>query len=75
MFKQIQNYINFLIVCLITSNMCLAQKSCINPEAYDSMASEYINQVGSIIYDYFGDGKLDHAVLNQTLSIQRGRIL
>ena len=35
MFKQIQNYINFLIVCLAVSNICLTQDGCTDPEAYN----------------------------------------
>ena len=64
MSKQIQNYINFLIVCLIASNMCLAQEGCTDPLAYncaDSMVGEYINEVGLITYDYSCDGNPDHA--------------
>ena len=64
MLKQIQNYINFLIICLIASNMCLAQMGCTDPEAYncaDSMAGEYINEIGPIVYDYSCDGNPNHA--------------
>ena len=33
--KQLQNYINFLIVCLIVSNLCLALEGCTDPLAYN----------------------------------------
>ena len=62
MFKQIQNYINFLIVSLAISNICLAQEGCTDLEAYnceDSIAGEYDNDVGGIPYNYSCDGITD----------------
>jgi len=59
MFKQMQNYINFLIVCLIASNICFAQDGCTDPEAYnceDSEAGEYENNIGGLEYYYSCDG-------------------
>ena len=38
-----QNYINFLIVCLIVSNMCLAQEGCTDPEAYNCAGDIWID--------------------------------
>ena len=64
MCKQIQNYINFLIVCLSVSNLCLAQLGCTDGEAYnceDSMNGDYENYVGLTPYDYSCDGDVNHA--------------
>ena len=53
MFKQIQNYINFLIVC----NICFihADPGCTDSEAYncvdDAVWSNYIFDIGGIMYD------------------------
>ena len=62
MFKQLQNY----IISLIVFNICFIQADpgCTDPEAYnceDSMAGEYVNEVGPIIYDYSCDGDVNHA--------------
>ena len=56
MFKQIQNYINFLIVCLIASNLCFALEGCTDDlEAYncanDDVWSNYIFDIGGTMYD------------------------
>ena len=53
MFKQLQNYINFLIVCLIVSNLCFAQEGCTDPEAYNCADDDGVNytfEVGLISY-------------------------
>jgi len=53
MCKQIQNYINFLIVCLTVSNLCFAQEGCTDPEAYncaDDNGVNYTFEVGGITY-------------------------
>ena len=53
MFKQIQNYINFLIVC----NICFihADPGCTDSEAYncvdDAVWSNYIFDIGGVMYD------------------------
>ena len=47
---------------------------CTDPEAYnceDSMAGEYINEIGPIVYDYSCDGNPDHA---GTLDCNAGEI-
>ena len=56
MFKQIQNYIKLLIVCLIVSNISFTQiEGCTDPEAYncadDIEWSDYIFDIGGTKYD------------------------
>jgi hypothetical protein len=53
MFKQIQNYINFLIVCLIVCTLCFAQEGCTDPAAYncaDDNGVNYTFEIGGITY-------------------------
>ena len=53
MFKQIQNYINFLIVCLTVSKMCFAQEGCTDPAAYNCADDDGVNytfEIAGITY-------------------------